>query len=1137
MTPHRPCPHSPSATTNANPDRAATPGPGKASRRPRYPRDRCLPELFEEQAAARPSAVAARHRRRDLSYGELSARSDALAARLRAAGVERGAMVGVCGSRSLDALIAFLGILKAGAAYVPLDDSHPPARLRAMAEDADVRVAVILPGSACRIRRLATRVELAALPDVTAAGPDRPGPHRGAPPPTSPPPSPPPPRPVRTAATDCAYVMFTSGSSGRPKPVALPHRGIVRLATGDTGGSRPTPDDRVLHAYGLSSDASTIEIWSALLGGARLVIADREELLSPPALHALLEAEGVTVAYLTTSVFHHVARTRPAALRGLRFVSAGGEAMDAHLTRVVRAACPDTTIVNFYGPTENSVVSTAHVVDELPADAVSVPIGRPIPHSTAYVVHPDGTATDIGEEGELLVGGDGLAIGYLGDPELTADRFVQRPRIAPRERLYRTGDRVLWRADGELEYRGRLDRQVKLRGHRIELDEVEALLRADPCVGEAVVEVAAAPGPDGGEDDPRGAGSDPDTGPGHRTLVGYVTPAPGLGPVPVEEVRQRLATWLPAPAIPARLVELPEFPVTSAGKVDRRRLAERLAGTPPRPHVPAQAGAPGGTPAAPPPGTPDALRARLAAIWDLVLRVSPAPTSDFFAIGGDSLLAAEVVTRTLTELEIDAAHGSTLVRALLRTPTLDGYTAAVRALRDAPAPPADASAVGPATAATAAAPPAGVETAAPPSAAATARRPAGAVPRQPAETDWERETLLGFDLPPATGPAPRPWAPAHALLTGASGFVGAFLLDRLLRETDARVHCPVRARDARHARRRVLAALARYGLEAPADDARLDCFPADLAAPRLALAPDHADALAGTLDLVVHSAAQVNFLYPYAALRPANVDGTREIIRLAAPRRVPVHFLSTIAVVAGFGTAGVRDVPEDLPLAHADRLTMGYAESKWVAERVLQRAADQGLPVAIHRPYEITGDRRHGACNTETAICSLFRTIAETGLAPDIPLPMDFVPVDHVAAAVVHLATRRPADRRVYHLTNPRPAMLADMVERMRAAGYRIATLPYREWVGELVRHVAENPTSPTAPFVSLCVDRGNKTDISVKEMYLDGIFPRLGRENVEADLAGSGLDCPPVDSALLDRYLEYFFTSGYLERPTGAAG
>lgn len=996
-----------------------------------YPRDRCLHELFDAQAEFRPGATAAVQDGRSIGYGELRARSDALAARLRDSGVRHGDKVGVCGGRSLEALIAFLGVLKTGAAYVPLDDSAPPGRLQAMAEDAGVHTVVTLPGSLYRIRRVRSRIDLGGLVTIAPDAAPR----------------------VPAGPTDCAYVMFTSGSTGRPKPVAIPHRGVIRLAASDLVWQRPRPGERVLHAYGISSDASTIEIWSALLAGACVVIVDQEELLSPTALEARLLSERVSVAYLTTGVFHHIARTRPAALRSLRFASAGGEAMDPQLARAVLAACPDTTVVNFYGPTENSVVSTAHLVRDLPPGATAVPIGRPLENSTCHVVRADGTLADDGEEGELLVGGDGLALGYLGDPELTAERFVES-RFDPGTRLYRTGDRVVRRADGLLEYRARVDRQIKLRGHRIEPDEIEARLRADDAVGEAVVEL------EGG------------------SLTGYVTPAGPGRALPLDRIRRGLAAWLPAAAVPARLVELPRFPVTAAGKVDRPRL-RRLA---------AEAGA--ATTAAD--GTGPGPHDTVARQWRAVLGVTPAPGDSFFDIGGDSLLAAEVVTRVLAAFGLDARHGRTLIHGLLRSPTLEDFSATVTALstRDG-----DGAAAGSAV-------------------------------------DFRAEARLGFRLPPRREPEPDWRNPREVLLTGASGFVGAFLLDRLLRDTQARVHCPLRSRDRAHARQKLMRSLARFGFATAEAADRVECFPADLAEPGLGLEPGLDDRLADTVDLVVHAAAQVNFLYPYEALRRANVEGTRQLVRLAARRRVPVHFLSTIAVLAGFGTAGVRHVDEDLPLDHADRLTMGYAESKWVAEEVLRGAADQGLPVAVYRPYEITGDQVTGACNTDTAICSLFRTIAETGLAPDIPLPLDFVPVDYLADAVVHLATARPTTRRTYHLTNPRPASLGDMLDRMDAAGHRIRRLPYEEWVGELVRHVARNPTSPTAPFVSLCVDRCKQADMSVKEMYFEGTFPTVGRANVESDLATADLHCPPVDAKLLDRYLEYLYATGHIERP-----
>ncbi|MFD7667671.1 amino acid adenylation domain-containing protein, partial [Streptomyces sp. NPDC059788] len=670
-----------------------------------YPRDRCLHELFEERALAAPGAPAVRHGDRTLAYGELSRHSDALARRLLTAGVRPGSTVGVLGGRCPEALVAFLAVVKCGAAYVPLDDAYPPARLRAMAEEAEVRVAVALPGSTSRMRRLRACIEGDLTAAALEAGADGPAGHPALP-------------EAAASPEDCAYVMFTSGSTGRPKPVAVPHRGVVRLASSGSWLAPPVPGERVLHAYSCSSDASTIEIWTALLSGACLVIAEREQLLSVDALERLLREEDVAVAFLTTGVLHHVARNRPAALRSLRFVSAGGEALDARLCRRVLAACPGITLVNFYGPTENSVVSSAYVVRDLPADADTVPIGRPFPNSACHVLRDDGTPAGPDEEGELLVGGDGIAIGYLNDPDLTAERFVDDPfDPRPGGRLYRTGDRARRRPDGTLEYRGRRDRQVKLRGFRVELDEIETRLRSHEAVAEAVVEID-------------GDGT-------HARPVAFVTPAHPGARVPVEQVRAYVASWLPAPAVPARIHVLDRFPVTGAGKVDRRALLARTAvpaardgGRPPGagPGGPRQDAGPytaggsgqtdaigngdanangqchlSGTGAEPdtgaeavttadtgataeagsaPAGAGSGLLDVLADIWEQVLRVRPTPADSFFDLGGDSLLTAEVTTRTMTALRMDAAHGTSLVRGLLRTPTLGAYAAAVdRALR------------------------------------------------------------------------------------------------------------------------------------------------------------------------------------------------------------------------------------------------------------------------------------------------------------------------------------------------------------------------------------------------------------------------------------------------------------------------
>jgi thioester reductase-like protein len=274
----------------------------------------------------------------------------------------------------------------------------------------------------------------------------------------------------------------------------------------------------------------------------------------------------------------------------------------------------------------------------------------------------------------------------------------------------------------------------------------------------------------------------------------------------------------------------------------------------------------------------------------------------------------------------------------------------------------------------------------------------------------------------------------------------------------------------------------------------------------------------------------VNFIYPYHDLRAANVTGTRELIRMAALfRGIPVHFVSTTAVLAGFGAAGVRRVTEDTPLAHADRLRVGYIETKFVAEELLRKAAQAGLPVAIYRPLDIVGGYHAGAWNTAAEMCALVRFITDTGLAPDIDLPLDFIPADITAAAIRHISTHAEASGQTYHLASPQYALLGTLVARLRAHGYPVEEVPYATWVDELLRHAAHHPAHPMTPFVPLFVDRDPTSELTVAQMYFEHVFPAYTRTHTEEALRGSGIAFPPVDAELLDLNIDRLVAMGYL--------
>jgi thioester reductase-like protein len=571
-----------------------------------------------------------------------------------------------------------------------------------------------------------------------------------------------------------------------------------------------------------------------------------------------------------------------------------------------------------------------------------------------------------------------------------------------------------------------------------------------------------------------------------RYLTAYAATAGQPGPVPTgPELMAHLRDRLPAYMVPATVTVMERLPLTTAGKLDRAALplpgAESATGT--------AASEPAGAA-----GEQDPATATVTGLWTALLPAGQgSENANFFDAGGNSLLAVQLVAQVQQALGIDDEANFELVTQLLDQPTLPAFLAAVERARSAEAGSAPAD-------------------------------------RWRPDLQWAVPTVT------AAGPAPDWRAPRHILLTGATGYLGAYLLRELLERTDAQVHALVRARDLDHGMTRLAEAQRRYGIAVPLPADRVRPVLGDLARPRLGLADRDWDELAGLVDLVHHCGAEVNFLYPYEKLRAANVHGTQEVLRLAAGRTVPVHYVSTLAVVHGLGAAGVRLVTEETPLDHVELLGMGYPESKWVAEEVVRAAGRAGLPVTVHRPHEISGDTATYAWNSGAAVCEIFRVIAELGLAPDMDLALNLVPIDFVARAVVHLGLHQPATGRTYHLVNPREALLSELVDRLRAHGHRIETVDHQEWLAAVTALVADRPDHPFAPILPLFTKRG-ASGLAPMDLFRATVSPELDRSQLERDLAGSGIDCPPADRALLDHYIEYFHASGFISAPTAAAG
>ncbi|HEX8852026.1 MAG TPA: amino acid adenylation domain-containing protein, partial [Pyrinomonadaceae bacterium] len=433
-----------------------------------YPRASCVQELFEAQAARTPEAIAVVSEDGRITYRELNERANRLARRLRREGVVPESLVGVCLRRGTRLVTALLAVLKAGGAYLPLDPDYPKPRLQFMLEDGGVRVL------------LTERQKLSALPPSQAgiicleddAETDEESAENLL---------------HEATADNLAYVIYTSGSTGRPKGVGISHRAINRLICA-TNYIELTASDRVAQVSTASFDAATFEIWGALLHGAQLHVVSREVAISPQEFAAQIREQGITTMFLTTALFNQLARVRPGALAPLRHLLFGGEAVDAESVRAVLSKGAPRRLLHVYGPTENTTFSTWHPIDEVSQAAHTVPIGRPITNTQAYVLGGDFRPVPSGVAGELFLGGEGLMRGYLNRPEVTAEKLVPHPFSAePGARLYRTGDLVRQLRDGSIEFLERIDRQVKVRGFRIELGEIETALAEHPAVSECVV--------------------------------------------------------------------------------------------------------------------------------------------------------------------------------------------------------------------------------------------------------------------------------------------------------------------------------------------------------------------------------------------------------------------------------------------------------------------------------------------------------------------------------------------------------------------------------------------------------------------------------------------------------------------------
>lgn len=1005
-----------------------------------------LQTLFAAQVTFRPHHLAVVSGDQKLTYEELDRRSNQIARRLRELGARPNKLIAVMMDKGWEQIIGVLAILKSGAAYLPIDAEVPKDRLSYLLTHGEVEILLTQAGLDDSLQWLEGILRL-RVDDPEMAGIDASQLN------------------VVQQQDDLAYVIYTSGSTGHPKGVMIDHKGAVNTILDMNQRFAVAEGDRVLALSSLSFDLSVYDIFGMLAAGGTIVMPRPEAKRDPMEWAKLADSEKVTIWNTVPALMEMLVDYAETAERmlpqSLSLVLLSGDWIPLRLPDRIKSLAKGARVISLGGATEASIWSILYPIEAVYAEWKSIPYGRPMVNQKFYVLNDRMEQCPVWVIGQLYIGGVGLAKGYWRDEEKTRRSFINHPDTG--ERIYRTGDMGRYLPDGNIEFLGREDFQVKVQGYRIELGEIEAALAEHESVRAVVVSAV-------GE---RQA---------NKHLVAYVAAEQGHN-LSATSLGRFLRGKLPEYMVPSTFVFMESLPLNANGKIDRRSLPE-----------------------------PDKLRVSnddlfmlprtpeeelLAQMCAQILGIEDVGIHDnFFELGGDSVLATRLFYRVREAFNVELP-----LIVLFTSPTVAGLAQAIDY--------------------------------------AKREGTSAAIAAMTAITDLNAEAVLDPDIRPdadvITGPITEP---KHILLTGATGFLGAFLLHELLQQTQADIFCLVRSSSVEEGKRRIRDNLKLYSLWDAQLEGRIIPVPGDLSERLFGLSEEDFHALASKIDHIYHNGGAVDYVSPYYRLKPVNVLGTQEALRLASRVKVkPVHFTSTIGIVPRISPPGNTITQEPYVIEWEENLGGGYLQSKWVAEKLIAEARSRGIPVSIYRPGYITGSSSTGVWNTDDFICRMIKGCIQLGSAPDTNEMVDMIPVDYVAKAIVHLSKQKELSGRAFHLINPRPISFRDFVEWARSYGYRIRLTSYAEWRAELIsvaRRSPDNALYPLLPFFPpLPADAEQLEEQKHSQtMPMQELKRRGDIQNTLDGLAGTSIACPAVDDALLSTYFAYLIANGFLNAP-----
>lgn len=992
-----------------------------------YHHQETLVSLFQKQVSFYPDNIAAVYEDRQITYRELDEKSNQIAHILQMKGVEMGMYVPVWLDRSLEWVITILGIIKTGAAYVPIDQSYPVKRVDYILSDTAAGVIITNRRLGNLLaENIKTEIfyldHIEELSDISVQDLN-----------------------VMLQPEALAYTIYTSGSTGNPKGVMVTHKSIQHLVTWHNQYFKVDHTSRLSLVAGLAFDISVWETWSALAAGAVLFIANAEERTEASALAGYYDRNRITHGFVpTVLVPSFVDCTRKYTNLALQYLFTGGEKLKPVLTGGL-----SYELIDYYGPTECTVYATFKKVIDENGQYVSS-IGKPIANAQAYILGEQMELLPLGATGELYIGGTLLAKGYLNNEELTTSKFITSP-FTKKEKLYRTGDLARWSSEGDIQFLGRLDNQVKIRGFRVELGEIERTLMRQDDIQEAVVITK-------------------DTAGSNKYLVAFIVLKPGAENT-ITNVRNQLKEELPGYMVPAQIISIDKIPLTSNGKTNSQTLnewaekeaRELLALEPPT----------------------NETEKIIADIWsDELERPIINITDNFFDIGGNSLLVAIVAVALEQKLNMKV-----YLRDIYQYPVLQNLATAL---------------------------------------IIRAKEAGEAIPVEDVEpyVSLQQDVYLAPGTVFAGGFDPKQIEnPSSILVTGVTGFVGIHLLQEILDTTKADIYCLVRAQDEFHAMEKIDQCFTQFHIPKKVEQrSRIIPVIGDLASPLLGLSEDKFTMLAAKIDLIYHSASSVNFIEPYSYMKAPNVDGLREIIRLAgAEKTTALALLSTISVYSwGHIFTGKKvmlesdDITQNILSVSKD---IGYVRSKYVMEAIADLAEKEGLPLITYRLGYAMCHGESGASAPYQWWAGLVKNCIEFKSYPALKeLREGLITVDYMTKAMAHITKNKEAIGKKFNLiARPETNLtLEDFFGLLKKYyPFTLEGLPYKEW-----RKQWENDSKNRLyPLTSLFKDNMHE-GLSTVELYQDTYI--WDCSNVIQFLEDSDIQEPVFNKKLLDSYLKY---------------